>query len=282
MKRISLFTALLLFVAVNVIAQGDFISVKELAGKLKDSNCLIVDARKSNDYKKVHIMNAINLPVEELSTKTPVEGILKSDADISKVLGDYGIDLSKEIILYCSKGSSAGRMYWILKMAGAKDVKLLDGNLDGWKAGRKPVTKNPKTATNLTAAVTLNRSTLVSQAAVKTNLGKAGTVLVDARADNYFNGTDPKSKGHIPGAISVNSDLMRDAKGLLKSPEDLAKLFASKGVTKDKEVLLYCQTSTRAGLLYTILTSRLNYPNVKVYDGAYNEWIADASNKVEK
>ena len=170
-------------------------------------------------------------------------------------------------------------MYWVLKMMGAQNVKLLDGNLDAWKAARKPVTRNPTMAKKCKVEAKWDKSTYLTQEALKTKVKNANVILVDARADAYFNGTDPKSKGHIPGAISINSDLMRDDNGLIKSADELNKLFTSKGVKKDREVVLYCQTSTRAGLLYAILTSTLGYTNVKVYDGAYNEWVA--SNKVE-
>ncbi len=282
MKRISLLAALMLVLTIGANAQGDFISVKDLATKLNNPKYMIVDARKDADYKKVHITNAISMPVEDLSVKTPVEGVLKSDAEILQILGDNGVDLSKNIVLYCSKGNSAGRLYWILKMAGAENVQLLDGNLDAWKAGRKPVTKNPKLTKKVKLSATLNKGSYISMADVKTKIGKANVVLVDAREDAYFNGTDPKSKGHIPGAINISSDLMKDDKGLLLPDADLGKLFSSKGVTKDKEVILYCQTSTRAGLLYTVLTSKLGYSNVKVFDGAYNEWASDAANKIEK
>jgi thiosulfate/3-mercaptopyruvate sulfurtransferase len=193
-------------------------------------------------------------------------------------MGKHGVDFDKEIVLYCNKGSNAGRMYWIMKMMGAANVKLLDGNLDAWKAARKPVTRMPKMPKKTTVNASLNRTSYLTMADVKSQRGKSNVVLVDARKDEYFNGTDPKSKGHIEGAISINSDLMRDEKGLIKSAEELNKLFASKGVTKDKEIILYCQTSTRAGLLYTIMTTKLGYKNVKVYDGAYNEWIT--TNKV--
>jgi thiosulfate/3-mercaptopyruvate sulfurtransferase len=272
---------ILLYISVQTFAVGDFISVKEASEKLKDPNCLFVDAREEKDFKLVHITNAINLPIEELSSKEPIEGILKSNAEIVKILGENGIDLNKELILYCAKGNNSGRMYWILKMLGAQKVKLLDGNIDAWKAERKPVTKNPTVIKKTTVTAQMNTKTLLNIDDVKTKMGNKNAVLVDARADAYFNGTDPKSTGHIPGAISINSDLMKDDKGLLKSSAELKKLFESKGVTSDKEVILYCQTSTRAGLLYTVLTSMLNYPNVKIYDGAYNEWVAKG-NKVEK
>ncbi|MBR8537465.1 sulfurtransferase [Carboxylicivirga sediminis] len=277
MKKLCIVAALVIY-TIGAVAQGDFISVKELAGKINDSKVQIFDARKEAEYKQVHIRNAVSFPVEELSTKTPIEGILKSDAEIAKVMGAHGVDFSKEIVLYCNKGSNAGRMYWIMKMMGASNVKLLDGNLDAWKAARKPVTRMPKMPKKTTVTANVDRSSYLTMDDVKAQKAKSNVVLVDARADNYFNGTDPKSKGHIEGAISINSDLMRDDKGLIKSAEDLNKLFASKGVTKDKEVILYCQTSTRAGLLYTIMTTKLGYTNVKVYDGAYNEWVT--SNKV--
>ena len=277
MKRLSIIAALVIY-TIGAAAQGDFISVKELAGKINNTKVLIIDARKEAEYKKVHIRNAISFPVEELSTKTPIEGILKSDAELCKIMGAHGVDLNKEIVLYCNKGSNAGRMYWVMKMMGASNVKLLDGNLDAWKAARKPVTRMPKMPKKTSVNASLDKSTYLTMADVKTMKSKSNVVLVDARKDEYFNGTDPKSKGHIEGAININSDLMRDDKGLIKSAEELNKLFASKGVSKDKEVILYCQTCTRAGLLYTIMTTKLGYTNVKVYDGSYNEWIT--ANKV--
>jgi len=52
----------------------------------------------------------------------------------------------------------------------------------------------------------------------------------------------------------------------------LEALFNAAGITKNKEVILYCATSVRAGVVFLALSSILEYPNVKVYDGAYNEW----------
>ncbi len=280
MKKTSVFILMILLVSVSVVAQGDFITVKELAGKLNNSDCIIIDARKAVDYKKVHIRNAISVPVEELSSKKPIEGLLKSDAEINKTFAAHGVDLNKQIVLYCSKGSSAGRMYWILKMMGTKNVKLLDGNLDAWKQARKPVTRTPKMVKKTTVNATLNRSTLLSQVDVKSKLKQNNVVLIDARKDEDFKGISPKSKGHIAGAVNISSDLMRDDKGLIKSIDDLNNLFNAKGVSKDKEIILYCRTSTRAGLLYTIMTSKLGYTNIKVYDGAYSEWVT--SNPVVK
>ena len=53
------------------------------------------------------------------------------------------------------------------------------------------------------------------------------------------------------------------------------------GITTDKEIILYCASSVRAGIVYIALTSILEFPNVRVYDGAFYEWDADSSNPIE-
>jgi thiosulfate/3-mercaptopyruvate sulfurtransferase len=71
-----------------------------------------------------------------------------------------------------------------------------------------------------------------------------------------------------------------DAKAMYKSGEELKKLFESKGITPDKTVIVFCETSVRASTLFLALKG-LGYPKVKVYDGAYIEWQATSDNKVE-
>ena len=273
---------LMLILAMGIWANAqDFISVADLSKKLNDSNTIIVSARSDSEYKQVHIRNAVSLPVSELSIDVPVKGILKSPEELAKIFGDKGIAMDKEIVLYCNKGNSAGRMYWAMKYLGYPNVKILDGSIGAWKDARKPVTRAPKVLPKCVVKANLNSELLVTKADVLKAKGNSKAVVVDARVPNLFVGNDPTSKGHIPGAINVDSEQLKDEKGILKSADELGKLFASNGVTKDKEVILYCQTSTRAGLEYAVLTSVLNYPNVKVYDGAYNEWSADSSLKLE-
>jgi len=280
MKRLSALFIVFL-IAAKVFAGGDFASVNDVASKLMNPKCVIIDARTEKEYKEVHIRNAVNIPITELSSKEPIDGMLKSKEEIAKIFSENGVSPDKEIYIYCTKGNSAGRMYWILKMMGAQNVKLIDGNLDAWKDSRKPVTKNPTMVKAANFPAKLDTKTLLSADDVKAKMSSSSVVLVDAREDAYFNGTDPKSNGHIKGAVSISSDLMKDEKGLLKSADELKKLFESKGVSKEKEVVLYCQSSTRAGLLFTVLTSVLDYSNVKVYDGAYNEWVAKGNTVVK-
>jgi thiosulfate/3-mercaptopyruvate sulfurtransferase len=66
-----------------------------------------------------------------------------------------------------------------------------------------------------------------------------------------------------------------------KSPEALRAVFESKGVTPDKEVVVYCQTLHRAA--HTFFTLRLlGYEKVLGYDGSWQEWGNRADLPVER
>ena len=57
--------------------------------------------------------------------------------------------------------------------------------------------------------------------------------------------------------------------------ENALKMIAEKyGVTAEKELILYCRTSVRATPAFIAFNNILGYKNVKVYDGAYLEWVA--------
>jgi len=202
---------------------------------------------------------------------------------MAKILGDAGISPDKTIVVY-DEGSTkyAGRMYWMLKYLGAPNVKMLNGNLTAWKSGRKPVTGAPTKVTAATFTAKTDASILVKMDEVKTANGNAAYVLVDARTPDEYAGKAETElrKGHIPGAVNINYETLLDAKGMLKSNADLKTLFEAKGVTPDKTAILYCESSVRAGILFLALKG-LGYSKVKVYDGAYIEWQATSTNKVE-
>ena len=251
---------------------------------MKDDNLIIVSARKTKDYQKSHIKGAIHLYPGDLNTDSPVKSTIKKPSEIATILGQKGISEKSEIVIYCNKGTNAGRLYWILKYMGAEDVKILDGHLGAWKKGRKPITKKASTKPATTFNKSIHKEYAARMSDVKKAISNPNVVIVDARSIEEFNGTDDTElrKGHIPSAINIPNTELMDSKSVMKNAEALKALYASKGVTADKTVIIYCKSSSRAGIEFMALTSILKYPNVKVYDGAFYEWEAIAANKVEK
>ena len=270
MKLNKLFLlGLIVFVASALSAQ-DIISATDLAKIQKNDDVVIVWAGADAGYK-VHITGAVNVPHSSLCNDVPVRTMLKPSAEMAKMLGAQGISTDKTIVVYDEgSGKYAGRMYWILKYLGAPNVKMLDGNLNAWKAKRKPITGSPTNAKAATFTAKVDEAQLAKMDEVKKAIGNASYVLVDARTPEEHAGTAETElrKGHIPGAVNVNYETVMDGNGVLKSNDALKALFESKGITKDKTAIVYCETSVRAGVVYLALKG-LGYPNVKVYDGAY-------------
>ena len=88
--------------------------------------------------------------------------------------------------------------------------------------------------------------------------------------------------GHIPGAVNLNwMDTMDPQRQLRLQPAPvLRQLLDLRGVTTDKEVIVYCQTHHRSAHTYWVLRY-LGYPRVRGYPGAWSEWGNDPSVPVE-
>ena len=285
MKKLSRYAAMLVMsLLISQAALAQLVTVSDLAEMMEKGDVVVVSTRSAKDYDKVHIPDAVNLWHKDLYKDGDIQAILKSPEEIAEVLGNLGISADETIVVYDSgKTKFAGRIYWILKYMGAKDVRMLDGNMKMWRKGRKPVTKDAVEITPVEFVASPVESIYASIDYVKSHLGKDGFVLMDARDEDEYCGKkgETKRKGHIPGSVRLDYVEVLNEDGTLKSKDDLAKVFSKAGITPDKDVAIYCETSVRAGIVFLALTSVLDYPAVRVYDGALYEWSADAGNAVE-
>ncbi len=261
--------------SMNIKAQ-DFISAKDLAAKIKKKECIVIYAGKAKKYAKAHIKGAINIHYKELNSSS--EGKLKASSAIATILGSKGVSNTKPIVVYDNgSGKYAGRMYWVLKYLGVKNVKMLNGGYKAWFAARKPFSSSPTTLSKTTFTPSVKFAYIAKLKDVKSG----NYLLVDVRPADEFKGETEKSLGgHIPGAVNFHFKKVLNSKGEFKSKTELASAFKSAGITSNKKIILYCKTSVRAGVIFLVLKSILGYPNVKVYDGALNEWVK--TGKVEK
>jgi len=265
---IGLFLSSIFLFTTNTFSQGNLISAKETAKIMKDDNVVLVSTRKATDYAKVHIIDAVNVDVLTLCKEGDIKGLLKTPEEIAKILGEKGLNADKKIIIYDNgKNVNAGRLYWIMDYLGFKDVKIMDGHMKAWRAARKKVTKFVTKETPAICTPTVNKNIFADYAYVKANLNNPKVIIVDVRAQKEFD------EGHIANAKNFEyKNIIVEEKGTLKQAVDIETLFDEAGLKADKEIILYCATSARAGIVYLAMKSLLKYPNVKVYDGAYNEW----------
>jgi thiosulfate/3-mercaptopyruvate sulfurtransferase len=77
--------------------------------------------------------------------------------------------------------------------------------------------------------------------------------------------------GRIPGSRHLDwLDVMnKDAHFTLR--RDLETVLADGGITREKSVVVHCQTHHRSGLAY-LAARLLGYPDLRAYDGSWSEW----------
>jgi thiosulfate/3-mercaptopyruvate sulfurtransferase len=108
---------------------------------------------------------------------------------------------------------------------------------------------------------------------------------VDARPHNEYLGDDEiwLRKGHIPGAVSfhwarlMEKDNTHQFRPLAETKAELALA----GLTPDKEILVYCGTSREGSLLRFYLKHVAKYPNVRLYEGSWKEYVSLKQHPVE-
>jgi thiosulfate/3-mercaptopyruvate sulfurtransferase len=285
-KNLSRYAAVIFIsLLISQAALAQLVTVDELDEMMEKGDVIVVSARATKDYSKVHLPGAVNLWHKDLYKEGDIEALLKSPEEIAEILGNLGMSAEKTIVVYDSgKNKFAGRIYWILKYMGAEDVRILDGHMKMWRKGRKPVTKDETEITPAKFVASPVDSIYASIDYVKSHMKNKDFALVDAREEDEYIGKKglTERKGHIPGAIRMDYVEVLNEDGTIKSKQDLAKVFSDAGITPDKDVVLYCESSVRAGIMYLALTSILDYPKVRVYDGALYEWSADEANPVEK
>ncbi len=274
--------AVVAFVSMVAINAQDLITVADLVKIQKDANVVIVSAGTDAEYSKSHITGAVHVAYTAFDKTDKIKGLLVSPAEMAKILGSKGVSEKNKIVVYDEfDGRYAGRIYSLLKYLGAKDVVILNGNMDAWKKARKPITKNVTNVKKTTFTPSVNNAFMATMAQAEAAAGKSNVVLIDTRAADEFKGVKD-SKGHLPGAINIDYKELLNADGTLKSKADLQKVYSSDGVSKDKEVILYCSTGVRTGLHYLALVDILGYTKVKVYDGGYNEFVEKNPSKIKK
>ena len=100
------------------------------------SNKVLIDSRERLNFLSEHIPDAINLPYTMLRADGKV---LSKGDDIRRMLQNRGIHENSELVTYCgSVGTLSGLVYYGLKLAGLKDVRLYAKSFKEWKALGKP------------------------------------------------------------------------------------------------------------------------------------------------
>jgi thiosulfate/3-mercaptopyruvate sulfurtransferase len=209
--------------------------------------------------------------------------------ELGRLLSRSGVSPETTLIFY-GYGGALG--LWLMTAHGHGDVRMLEGSRDRWVLdGREWSTDVPEPAEGSYPLPGATADLLASQAAVESAIGDPGRVLLDVRAQSEYSGerfwpsgatADVGRAGHVPGAISVPIDLLRNEDETTRHPDELRRVLDDAGVTGEKPIIVYCTIGNRASQAWFALKYLLGYPNVSVYYGSWVEWGKAPDTPVER
>ncbi|MBI4219245.1 MAG: sulfurtransferase [Chloroflexi bacterium] len=245
-------------------------------------------------YEQGHILGAVGWHWKNQLQDTVTREIL-SKAQVEKLLSDAGISNDQTVVLYGDNNNwFAAWAFWLLRVYGHRDLKLMNGGRAKWLAENRPLTKDAanRTPTQYRAA-NANTSLRALRDYVMTGVSKAGSVkLVDVRSPQEYKGEllapaalpqeGAQRGGHIPGAQNIPWGTAVAEDGTFKSHDDLKKIYGDKGIAGDREVIAYCRIGERSAHTWFALSQLLGYQNVRNYDGSWTEWGSLVGAPIEK
>jgi thiosulfate/3-mercaptopyruvate sulfurtransferase len=274
---------------VNSVAEdGPIIDAAWLAGRVKDPNIRVVEVDVSRAaYDAGHISDAVLWNAYSDLRDSDYRPIGR--AELERLLSRSGITPETTLVFY---GYGAALGFWLMKAHNHEDVRMLAGSREQWaQASGQWSTDVPEPAERSYSLPPANADVFASQTAVEAAIGDAGQAVLDVRSDAEYSGErfwpsgaseDTGRAGHVPGAISVPIDLLRNEDDTLKPLGELRLALDRAGVTSEKKVIVYCTIGNRASQAWYALKHLLGYPDVSVYYGSWVEWGKAADTPVER
>ncbi len=260
------------------------VSTNWLAKNLEDPTLVILDIRTSDNYEAGHIPDAINVPFRLWAVTR--KGLLLELPEVKalfKMIGAAGIKGDSRVVVANKVDihhdiADATRVACTLLYAGVNNVAVLDGGYNKWLKEKKPLSEATVKPKPLAYKNEINKALFVDKKYVAKKLGKS--VVIDTRAPDEFFGitqdlfTD--KPGHIPGASCLPAPWVWTEAGTYRSTREVREMAAGVvGRDKSREIIIYCGVGGYSSTWCFLLRELLGYTDVKIYDGAAQEWTAD-------
>ncbi len=262
-----------------------------LADHLRDADVRVIEASvEKGTYAAAHIPGAVWLDChrELLLHGDDSSGYVIPPEQFAALMSRLGIAPETTVVWYGDRHSSlAIRGFWTMdyyRHRGA--VYVIEGGRERWIAEGRATTADLPHIERApypipSAPDESNRATLDR---VHGAIGSEHAVVLDVRSRGEYDGENLRAArgGHIPGAVHVEWTDATAGDNVLLRGEALRELYASRGVTPDKEIIAHCQLGIRAVHTWFMLKHVLGYPDVRNYDGSWQEWGNHEDTPIER
>lgn len=274
----------------DVLVSTDW--VKDILGK-PGIKLIEIDV-DTKAYDAGHVPGAVGFNWET-QLQDQVRRDIISKADFERLLSESGVGNDDTVVLYGDNNNwFACYGFWLFKIYGHKDVRLMNGGRAKWlNEDDKELTNDPPQITPTQYKVsTVNNEFRALLPDVMNASQTDAANLVDVRSPDEFTGkviappgmTETAQRGgHIPGATSVPWATAVADDGTFKSPDELQKIYLQDAcVTADKPTIAYCRIGERSSHTWFVLKYLLGIDNVRNYDGSWTEYGSVVGAPIEK
>ena len=208
-------------------------------------------------YASGHIPGAMGWNWKKDTQQSLVRDI-PNQADWEALLSHSGITPDTTLIFYGDTNNwFAAFAFWLAKIYGHADVRLMNGGRKKWVDEDRPFTSTaPSPTLTQYQAQAPDGSLRATRDLVSQYIARNNHTLVDVRSPQEYSGEllapenlpqeGAQRGGHIPGAANIPWGLAVREDGTFKSGEELQALYGGKGITPDKEVIAYCRIGERS------------------------------------
>jgi thiosulfate/3-mercaptopyruvate sulfurtransferase len=244
-------------------------------------------------YATGHIPEAIGVDWRKDLQRQPVRDI-PTRSEFEALCSRWGISNDTTVVLYGDNNNwFAAFGYWLFKLYGHQDVRLMDGGRKKWlEEGRETGTDTPAVAATTYKAKDADLTLRAFREDVQATIAAKSYALVDVRSPKEYSGEllapenlpqeGAQRGGHVPGAQNIPWASAVKEDGTFKGEDELRALYGGKAVTADKQVIAYCRIGERSAHTWFVLRELLGYPAVRNYDGSWTEWGSLIGAPIEK
>lgn len=249
--------------------------------KLLDATWHMPDSGRNAraEFEEFHIPCARFFDLEAVSEPgSALPHMLPAAAHFSASMQALGLENDDTIVVYDSGGvSAAARAWWMFRVFGHRQVAVLDGGLQKWRAEGGAVEAGAADRSLGGFTATIEKADIVADVKdIKEALDNGSAAVLDARGPGRFSGVEKEPRaglrsGHMPGARNLFYAGLYDDNGCMKDVGDLERLFEKAGIDTAGPVITTCGSGVTACILSLALLRVGNRDN-RVYDGSWVEW----------
>jgi len=282
--------ALGLVVCSQAFAFGPIVSALELKNLTNKGDVRILDIREAQgapeapNYDAGHIAGSVSTPYSSFRGDESNPGRPVTEAKLSALLGGIGVTVDTKIVV-ANRGTdatdfgAAARVYWTLKVAGLKNLAILDGGLKAWTSAGYGLSTEKPAIKPTSLSLKYDESEILTLEEVSQALTSKDSKLklVDARPAGFFKGEirhDVASRyGTLPGAQNFSHDQWFFPKSAtLKSRGDIEFIAKRAGLIHDQDTVSFCNTGHWAATNWFVLSEVLGQRGVKMYPESIVAW----------